>query len=174
MHVPTEVERLRRADCLAATALDHLDTRSSRSCDDLREAVTEYRQLCPSRSSDFDAVAPPDGAALICQERERQQQDDESYTVAHDDMHTDGALAHAAWAYLTEHPAFCSESGGDEPPDGWPWPADDWKPSASTVRNLTKAGALIAAEIDRIQRAAHAATVAPIPELDDIDPGDAA
>jgi hypothetical protein len=34
----------------------------------------------------------------------------------------------------------------------WPWDAEWWKPSPDSVRNLVKAGALIAAEIDRLQR----------------------
>ena len=36
---------------------------------------------------------------------------------------------------------------------GWPWDVSWWKPSDSPIRNLVKAGALIAAEIDRLQRA---------------------
>lgn len=34
----------------------------------------------------------------------------------------------------------------------WPWDEEWWKPSEDPVRNLVKAGALIAAEIDRLQR----------------------
>lgn len=37
-------------------------------------------------------------------------------------------------------------------PMDWPWADDWWNPSDDPVRNLVKAGALIAAEIDRIQR----------------------
>ena len=40
-------------------------------------------------------------------------------------------------------------------PDEWPWNITWWKPSTDPVRNLTKAGALIAAEIERIQRAVN-------------------
>lgn len=40
------------------------------------------------------------------------------------------------------------------PSDGeWPFDAEWWKPSNDPVRNLVKAGALIAAEIDRLLRA---------------------
>lgn len=35
----------------------------------------------------------------------------------------------------------------------WPWDADAWKPTQDPIRQLVKAGALIAAEIDRRQRA---------------------
>jgi len=34
----------------------------------------------------------------------------------------------------------------------WPWEREAWKPSEDPIRNLVKAGALIAAEIDRLQR----------------------
>lgn len=33
--------------------------------------------------------------------------------------------------------------------DIWPWTEDDWEPADTSVKNLIKAGALIAAEIDR-------------------------
>jgi hypothetical protein len=38
-------------------------------------------------------------------------------------------------------------------PTYWPWDKEWWKPSDDPTRNLVKAGALIAAEIDRLQRA---------------------
>jgi hypothetical protein len=38
------------------------------------------------------------------------------------------------------------------PPDDWPWDWRFWKPSVDPIRDLVKAGALIAAEIDRLQR----------------------
>lgn len=36
------------------------------------------------------------------------------------------------------------------PPEAWPWDERWWKPNEDPVRDLVKAGALIAAEIDRI------------------------
>lgn len=41
-----------------------------------------------------------------------------------------------------------------EAPIDWPWADSWWKPSTDPVRNLVKAGALVAAEIDRYQRIA--------------------
>lgn len=35
--------------------------------------------------------------------------------------------------------------------DGWPWSLNWWKPSSDPIKDLVKAGALIAAEIDRLQ-----------------------
>lgn len=68
------------------------------------------------------------------------------YSAEHDDLHTNGELAWAACAYLFE--------GIMPRMDGvhlWPF-SDGWKPEEDPVDNLVKAGALIAAEIDRIQR----------------------
>lgn len=92
------------------------------------------------------------GADRILAERLRQM-DVEGWTPEHDDVeHKNGELALAAWSYLTECAAFGGDPCGDEPPDGWPWDASWWKPSPDAVRNLEKAGALIAAEIDRLLR----------------------
>jgi hypothetical protein len=45
------------------------------------------------------------------------------------------------------------EAGKVRPCFDWPWSKKWWKPSSDPIRNLVKAGALIAAEIDRLQRA---------------------
>lgn len=49
------------------------------------------------------------------------------------------------------------DDGTARPLEGWPWRDEDWKPSNDRVANLVKAGALIAAEIDRLQRSAEEA-----------------
>lgn len=96
------------------------------------------------------------GVELIAAERYRQRAE-EGYTATHDAEHTDGEMQVAAWAYLTESGAFAGEGRcGDDPPEGWPWEPETWKPSADPLRNLVKAGALIAAEIDRLQQAGAA------------------
>lgn len=89
------------------------------------------------------------GAELIAAERQRQV-DVEGWTPEHDDEHTGRELARAAACYATN-----SRWGMDNPgvmPFNWPWEWDAWKPSADEVRNLVRAGALIAAEIDRLRR----------------------
>ena len=48
-----------------------------------------------------------------------------------------------------------NDDGTVKPADWWPWRNEDWKPSNDRVVNLVKAGALIAAEIDRLERATH-------------------
>lgn len=56
----------------------------------------------------------------------------------------------AAVCYINETETV-NRNGGK--PWGWPWDASWWKPNARR-RNLVKAGALILAEIERIDRAA--------------------
>lgn len=90
-------------------------------------------------------VKRPNGVELIARERVRQVQV-EGWTPTHDAGHNDGDLALAAVCYI--------ESGHltmVPPPDDWPWEPEWWKPSEDRIRNLVKAGALIAAEIDRRQ-----------------------
>jgi hypothetical protein len=85
------------------------------------------------------------GIELIAAERERQIKV-EGHTAEHDAQHTKGQLAHAAVCYALP----------DRIPDAvmmiWPWPDEWWKPTPDDrIRELVKAGALIAAEIDRLQ-----------------------
>lgn len=90
------------------------------------------------------------GIEIISDERNRQLQV-EGYTPEHDDKHDLGELSAAAAAYALRS-AGCSgadECIGDE---WWPFEWEDWKPSENRVEMLAKAGALIAAEIDRINR----------------------
>lgn len=102
------------------------------------------------------------GIELIAQERQRQITQ-EGWTAEHDAGHRMGELSAAAACYTTVASAEVRGSCAKEWPadmfDGfsdsslyWPWNNSWWKPSDDPVRNLVKAGALIAAEIDRIQR----------------------
>jgi hypothetical protein len=86
------------------------------------------------------------GIELIAEERQRQITV-EGWTPEHDDTLVKGQLAHAATAY-----ANVSQRGLVIDWRLWPWEYDLWKPSKDSIRNLVKAGALIAAEIDRLQR----------------------
>lgn len=87
------------------------------------------------------------GVQLIADERQRQISA-EHWTADHDDAHTDGELRDAAIAYAIA----CEDRPDHNRPDLWPWDLSSWKPSNDPIRNLVKAGALIAAEIDRLQR----------------------
>ena len=82
---------------------------------------------------------------LIVAERIRQVRS-EDWDESHDDNHTFGELARAAACYAM-------------PPDigmrteRWPWDFGFWKPTPNDrIRELVKAGALIVAEIERLQR----------------------
>lgn len=92
------------------------------------------------------------GAFLIALERHRQVTT-ESWTPEHDDEHVAGQLAHAARCYAG-HGIGLIYGLDRQPriPQEWPWGGEWWKPSLDPIRDLTKAGALIAAEIDRLTR----------------------
>lgn len=92
---------------------------------------------------------PMTGAELIAAERERQVEW-EGWTPEHDDEHESGELARAGAIYAEQ----AGRDWGEllHAPYGWPWDEQWWKPTGDAVRDLTKAGALIAAEIDRLQR----------------------
>ena len=94
------------------------------------------------------AVDVEDGVSLIAAERQRQI-DVEGYDVGHDAVHSSDALIRAAVCYAT--PAHMRLSLAGRAPLGWPWGVSHWKPTPDDrVRELVKAGALIAAEIDRL------------------------
>lgn len=116
------------------------------------------------------ALAPPDGVALIAAERVRQVSA-EGWTPAHDDTHTKGELADAAACYAAAANNAVRGWPPGPAPRQWPFESTSWKPAAfgggtvkdggpnpdippAAIANLVKAGALIAAEIDRLQRAA--------------------
>jgi hypothetical protein len=82
---------------------------------------------------------------MIAAERKRQMSV-EGWTPEHDDEHGGDQLSIAAGCYTMagwHEDSIC--------PNMWPWEADAWKPK-DRIRNLVRAGALIAAEIDRLQR----------------------
>ncbi len=112
------------------------------------------------------------GAELIAKERLRQIQQ-EGWTSEHDDAHEGGELAMAAVCYAAPEQVFKKsqrQGGSIYFLDCWPdWWASEWDkreydedadrpldnqelPIENRIRNLVKAGALIAAEIDRLQR----------------------
>lgn len=99
-----------------------------------------------------DPEAASIGSQLIDNERMRQIHEEE-WTPAHDDGHTRCELTAAAHCYIEEaaQQSMGGHTRGDYP-EAWPW-GGGWKPSDDPIRNLTKAGALIAAEIDRLMRA---------------------
>lgn len=88
--------------------------------------------------------------SLIEAERFRQI-NEEGYTAEHDNTEDEGELSRAAALYtLPSHLRWHINHL-------WPWSEDDYKPNKEythegRIRELVKAGALIAAEIDRLNR----------------------
>ncbi len=109
-----------------------------------------------------------DGAARIAEER-RRQRGAESYTEEHDDEHDQGQMAMAAACYAAPERIYVERrfANGFRLDDPWPWEdLCDARPRpshgnfvepeeasvAERIRLLEKAGALCAAEIDRLLR----------------------
>jgi hypothetical protein len=90
------------------------------------------------------------GAELIAAERQRQVAM-EGWTDEHDDSHPSAELSRAALCYTDEAARQVTDYRVGPRPS-WPWDIRWWKPADDPIRNLVKAGALIAAEIDRLQR----------------------
>lgn len=96
------------------------------------------------------------GVELIEAERQRQISK-EGWSEKHDDGHKRMEMSQAAVAYtkaavlLVLDIQSVNEISMTRPMD-WPWGLKWWKPSTDPKINLVKAGALIAAEIDRLQR----------------------
>lgn len=96
------------------------------------------------------------GIQLIAQERQRQIEV-EGWTPEHDDQHRHAEMLLAAICYAETAKGLQYGHRLDgirefvvDPK--WPWKPFWFKPSEDKIRNLVKAGALIAAEIDRLQR----------------------
>lgn len=85
----------------------------------------------------------------ICDERTRQITQ-EGWTPEHDDEHDMGQLAHAAGCYALFGDDYAF-SDGHPPIRYWPWDAEWWKPK-DRRRDLIRAGALIVAELERMDR----------------------
>lgn len=93
-----------------------------------------------------------EGLELIAAERKRQVEK-EGWTAEHDDKHVGEELALAAAAYAIPEKDRDYEIGDHLNDRPYPWPTEWWtwwKPCPDNrIRELVKAGALIAAEIDR-------------------------
>jgi hypothetical protein len=101
-----------------------------------------------------------EGVELIDKERFRQVMV-EGFLEPHDDLYIESQLSMAAESYILVSNYLCNtdciiplaiNSVIEQPPSFWPWDKSWWKPSEDPIKNLVKAGALIAAEIDRLLR----------------------
>ena len=93
------------------------------------------------------------GATQILKERKRQKQPvdlgGEGYLAKHDETHVNQEMLKAAMCYLQHAIDPNDEKVAGKNPDAWPWASDAWKPK-DRQKDLIRAGALIAAELDLI------------------------
>lgn len=113
---------------------------------EMRESMVEQYVSRAARAP-ADSVLE-DAARAVLAERQRQISA-EGWTPEHDDEYQSGELSQAAACYASQAFGQYSISAF------WPWAAKWWKPSQDPRRNLEKAGALILAEMERIDRAAR-------------------
>ncbi|HHL7518980.1 TPA: ead/Ea22-like family protein [Klebsiella pneumoniae] len=114
-----------------------------------RKSQFRKRRAAEKRIAELESRTATVAAADVLAERKRQVSA-EGWTPGHDDEYEHGELADAAGCYALSSELF--DCAG-EPPRPWPWPDEWWKPT-NRRRDLVKAGALILAEIERLDRAA--------------------
>lgn len=110
--------------------------------------ITDHCEELQARIAELESRTVTAAAAAVLAERNRQVTA-EGWTPGHDDEYEHGELADAAGCYALSSELF--DCAG-EPPRPWPWPDEWWKPT-NRRRDLVKAGALILAEIERLDRA---------------------
>ncbi|MGS2975465.1 ead/Ea22-like family protein [Escherichia coli] len=110
-------------------------------------ALLDELEAAEKRIAELEARAFNPAILDVIAERQRQQSV-EGWTPEHDNAYQNSELADAAACY-----AIHAHNQGFSTPAHWPWSPDWWKQSGAR-RDLVKAGALILAEIERIDRAA--------------------
>lgn len=123
--------------------------------DDGKRAVATVRNLMRTARAQAATPGPrgenaggaSDAARDVLDERTRQISV-EGWTPAHDDEHSSGEMASAAGAYALYVSGRVQRAKAEQL---WPWDLEWFKPT-SRRRTLVKAGALIIAEIERIDR----------------------
>ncbi|MBH3307890.1 hypothetical protein I5P84_00290 [Pseudomonas mosselii] len=117
----------------------------------LNDQIKETRELLEAQSPTWSTAVRD-----LLAERRRQVRE-EGHTLERDDQYTEGQLAQAASAY-----AFWADPRGASQDDHidylyssqvglYPWAKEHWKPTSQRLM-LIKAGALILAEIERLDR----------------------
>lgn len=104
--------------------------------------------VMPNYAFKENCVCKAYGADLIREER-RRQIEVEGYDAMHDRHHTPQVLCRAAMGYALHEDS--SKLVADAAVNLWPWDKEFYKPK-DHLRNLVRAGALIAAAIDRLQK----------------------
>ena len=111
----------------------------------------EVEPICWDKKNNEDFIFQKieSGVDLIAAERKRQIE--EGWDMDHDYIaNNDEQLAQASALYALPE---CFREDEYSVNNLWPWDKKWWKPTPNDrIRELAKAGALIAAEIDRLQR----------------------
>ncbi|SDF68990.1 hypothetical protein SAMN05216571_101226 [Onishia taeanensis] len=140
------------------TEIARFDTEDSEIVLVAVRAKTAFAQLLLCADSSFAGPSSNTSRSYIDVYKERMRQlSTEGFSRERDDGYRDGDIAIAACCYaemaacqsLDRKFAEASYGPGHE---HWPWDKNWWKPS-DPRRNLVKAGALILAEIERLDRA---------------------
>ena len=120
--------------------------------DNVLELIGEVEQLRARVDSTVTIEGENNPLRLIINERMRQIEE-EGWTIDHDDQHIDQSLAMAAACYAAPEDIFVAPDTYYDFIDAWPW-ADEWdkRDLHSRMHQLAIAGALIAAEMERLQR----------------------
>lgn len=152
----TDLEQDEEVPLDHATEINRLRNVIQAACSGgLFHMIERWKQLFP------DAPVPSLHMPLLTQAAqdvlaERQRQiSTEGWTPEHDDEHADGSMSRAAGCYAIHR----DDPGLKGAPAWWPWHAAWWKP-ADPRRNLVKAGALILAELERLDRAERPQAIA--------------
>lgn len=123
--------------------LSGLPCAGAESCRSLNKAEGEQPDI---------NILPADIAAQYVLAERRRQIKTEGYTTERDDQYTLGQLADAAGAYaFWAHTCNIQDFKVTTVPPSWPWHPEHWKPTTQRTM-LIKAGALILAEIERLDR----------------------
>lgn len=121
---------------------------SIKSCVKASEDSAQAQHCVPEllvRAEDFVSGKEVPQAWLDVQAERRRQITAEGWTPEHDDLYCAAELPRAAAAYILN-------GANDEAPAIWPFSAKWWKPRDARA-NYMRAGALILAEIERLDRA---------------------
>ena len=153
-----ELEKLQQAN---ASQDDHINQQEDRveSLEKKNSDLGKALGKSEKHISELETRGFSSAVSDVLAER-RRQVTVEGWSPEHDDLHDSGELAGAAacYAHYTNargwvFPTNPGDYQSADEPNNWPWDPAWWKPT-NPRRDLVKAGALILAEIERIDRAA--------------------
>ena len=128
---------------------DETRTIVRRALREMRDGNAALRDLTARlAAAEADAAAARSGGGAAIAAERRRQIEEEGWTAEHDDQHDTGQLIAAAICYALNARGWRTTA---DMVRLWPWD-DRWFKPGDYRRDLVKAGALIAAEIDRLDR----------------------